>query len=167
MHDARRESCRAALCYSNVKQPTAPMSSPQLRRHEFSREASAVIASAGASSLPLVGRVDRSVARSGWGYSRQASSFPRRATHPSSYATSPSMKRAQETPDAKPHPQPRMRMKKAYERSHHRFGRPTRRFLRNGFNGFFRDLPGDRAFLPPSPARRERPVRAFIAIPLT
>jgi len=77
------------------------------------------------------------------------------------------MKRAQETPDAKPHPQPRMRMKKAYERSHHRFGRPTRRFLRNGFNGFFRDLPGDRAFLPPSPARRERPVRAFIAIPLT
>jgi hypothetical protein len=28
----------------------------------------------------------------------------------------------------------------------------TRRFLRNGFNGFLRALPGDRALLPPSPA---------------
>ena len=28
-----------------------------------------------------------------------------------------------------------------------------RRFLRNGFNGFLRALPGDRALLPPSPAR--------------
>ena len=28
----------------------------------------------------------------------------------------------------------------------------TRRFLRNGFNGFLRALLGDRAFLPPSPA---------------
>ena len=34
--------------------------------------------------------------------------------------------------------------------SHHRQGRTTRRFLRNGFNGFLRGLPGDRAFLPPS-----------------
>jgi hypothetical protein len=28
----------------------------------------------------------------------------------------------------------------------------VRRFLRNGFNGLLRDLPGDRAFLPPSSA---------------
>jgi hypothetical protein len=31
--------------------------------------------------------------------------------------------------------------------------RNTRHFLRNGFNGFLRALPGDRAFLPPSPVR--------------
>jgi hypothetical protein len=40
----------------------------------------------------------------------------------------------------------------AHERSHHRFTEGARRFLRNGFNGLFRALPGDRAFLPPSPA---------------
>jgi len=31
--------------------------------------------------------------------------------------------------------------------------RNTRHFLRNGFNGLFRALPGDRAFLPPSLCR--------------
>ena len=36
--------------------------------------------------------------------------------------------------------------------SHHRFGRINRHSLRDGFNGFLRTLPGDRAFLPPSPA---------------
>src|SRR6201985_1648045 len=35
---------------------------------------------------------------------------------------------------------------------------------RNGFNGFLRALPGDRALLSPSPARCVRPVRADIAI---
>ena len=50
------------------------------------------------------------------------------------------------------HPQPRMRNEKAYEHSHHRFTGKTRPSLRNGFNGFLRALPGDRAFLPPSPA---------------
>ena len=35
--------------------------------------------------------------------------------------------------------------------SHHRLGRDTRPSLRNGFNGLLRALPGDRAFLPPSP----------------
>jgi hypothetical protein len=35
--------------------------------------------------------------------------------------------------------------------SHHRFTGITRPSLRNGFNGFLRALPGDRAFLPPSP----------------
>src|ERR1700735_893817 len=43
-------------------------------------------------------------------------------------------------------------MKKAHEHSHHRFAGCTRPSLRNGFNGFLRALPGDRAFLPPSPA---------------
>jgi hypothetical protein len=37
--------------------------------------------------------------------------------------------------------------------SHHRFTGEIRHSLRNGFNGLFRALPGDRAFLPPSPLR--------------
>ena len=37
--------------------------------------------------------------------------------------------------------------------SHHRFTGITRPSLRNGFNGLFRALLGDRACLPPSPAR--------------
>ena len=36
---------------------------------------------------------------------------------------------------------------------HHRFTGSIRPSLRNGFNGFFRALPGDRALLPPSPRR--------------
>jgi hypothetical protein len=44
--------------------------------------------------------------------------------------------------------------------------RDTRLSPRNGFNGFLRTLPGDRALLSPSPRgyRRVRPVRADIAI---
>jgi hypothetical protein len=42
-------------------------------------------------------------------------------------------------------------IKQAHERSHHRFTGFTRPSLRNGFNGFLRALPGDRAFLSPSP----------------
>jgi len=49
-------------------------------------------------------------------------------------------------------PQPRVQDKKAHERSHHRFTGNTRPSLRNGFNGFLRALPGDRAFLSPSSA---------------
>src|SRR4051794_40908700 len=49
-------------------------------------------------------------------------------------------------------PQPRMQNKKAYEHSHHGHTGFTRHSLRNGFNGFLRDLPGDRACLSPSPA---------------
>ena len=47
----------------------------------------------------------------------------------------------------------------------HRFAGVTRHSLRNGFNGLLRALPGDRAFLSPSPRgyRRVRPVRADIA----
>jgi hypothetical protein len=48
------------------------------------------------------------------------------------------------------HPQPRVQDKKAHKRSHHRFTGSIRFSLRNGFNGFLRALPGDRAFLSPS-----------------
>src|ERR1700694_5505843 len=41
---------------------------------------------------------------------------------------------------------------KAYEHSHHGHTGITRHSLRNGFNKLLRALPGDRAFLPPSPA---------------
>ena len=52
-----------------------------------------------------------------------------------------------------PRPQPRVRYKnKAHERSHRGHTGFTRHSLRNGFNGFLRALPGDRALLPPSSA---------------
>jgi hypothetical protein len=50
------------------------------------------------------------------------------------------------------HPQPRVQNKKAHERSYYRFTGFTRPSLRDGFNGFLRDLPGDRALLSPSSA---------------
>ena len=50
------------------------------------------------------------------------------------------------------HPQPRMQNEKAYECSHREDAEIIRPSLRNGFNGFLRALPGDRAFLPPSQA---------------
>ena len=48
-------------------------------------------------------------------------------------------------------PRPWPASKKKAGGSHHRFGRITRHSLRDGFNGVLRALPGDRAFLPPSP----------------
>ena len=47
-------------------------------------------------------------------------------------------------------PQPRVQNKKAHEHSHHGHTGFTRHSLRNGFNGFLRALPGDRACLSPS-----------------
>ena len=41
--------------------------------------------------------------------------------------------------------------------SHHRFTGFIRLSPRNGFNGLFRALPGDRALLPPSPAPSSAP----------
>jgi hypothetical protein len=41
---------------------------------------------------------------------------------------------------------------RAHKRSHHGHTGNTRHSPRNGFNGFLRALPGDRACLPPSPA---------------
>jgi len=43
-------------------------------------------------------------------------------------------------------------MEEAHERSHYRYAEINRHSLRDGFNGFLRALPGDRAFLPPSQA---------------
>src|SRR2546423_1249927 len=51
-------------------------------------------------------------------------------------------------------PQPRMQNKKAYEHSHHGHTGLTRHSPRNGFNGFLRALPSDRAFLSLSLADR-------------
>ena len=44
------------------------------------------------------------------------------------------------------------KIERAYEYSHHGHTGITRHSPRDGFNGFLRTLPGDRAFLPPSPA---------------
>src|ERR1700730_19209084 len=51
---------------------------------------------------------------------------------------------------------------KAPGRSHHRFTGNTQPSLRNGFNGLFRALPGDRAFLPPSFADSTRDLDASV-----
>ena len=56
----------------------------------------------------------------------------------------PPKQRAQGMPGALPRPQPRMRMKKAYERSHHRSAKRSGTPCAIGFNGFLRALPGDR-----------------------
>src|SRR5947207_12498938 len=50
------------------------------------------------------------------------------------------------------HPQSRVQKVKSTRGSHHRFTGAARHSPRNGFNGFLRDLPGDRALLSPSPA---------------
>ena len=55
-------------------------------------------------------------------------------------------------PGGSPHPRPHVQMKKTHELSHHRYAETIRHSLRDGFNGFLRSLPGDRALLPPSPA---------------
>jgi hypothetical protein len=64
----------------------------------------------------------------------------------------PRNKRAQGKPGARCTRSLACEVNKAHERSRHRFTGFTRPSLRNGFNGFLRDLLGDRAFLPPSPA---------------
>ncbi len=60
--------------------------------------------------------------------------------------------RAQGKPDAQRTRSLACKDDKAHERSHHRFAGFIRPSLRNGFNGLLRDLLGDRALLPPSPA---------------
>jgi len=47
-------------------------------------------------------------------------------------------------------PQPCVRNSRAHKRSHHGHTGNARHSPRNGFNGLYRALPGDRAFLPPS-----------------
>ena len=52
-----------------------------------------------------------------------------------------------------PHPQPRVGRIETTRVSHHGYSRNHPAFPHaNGFNGFLRALPGDRAFLSPSPA---------------
>ena len=62
-------------------------------------------------------------------------------------------KRAWGTPDARWHPRPRVHLV-VVERTRVTTSTPESPGVpaRNGFNGFLRALPGDRAFLPPSPA---------------
>src|SRR5258706_11557218 len=50
------------------------------------------------------------------------------------------------------HPRPRVQMKKAHERSHHRSTRITRHSRTQWFYGLLRALPGDQACLTPSSA---------------
>src|SRR5258706_13196746 len=50
------------------------------------------------------------------------------------------------------HPRPRVQMKKAHERSHHRSTRIARHSRTQWFYGLLRALPGDQACLTPSPA---------------
>ena len=52
-------------------------------------------------------------------------------------------------------PRPRVRNEKSTRDSHHRSAKQSGIPCANGFNGFLRALPGDRAFLSPSPARCE------------
>jgi hypothetical protein len=54
-------------------------------------------------------------------------------------------------------PQPRVQMKKAHEQVTTVTPEITRHSPRNGFNGFLRALPGDRALLPPSSAELPPP----------
>jgi hypothetical protein len=65
---------------------------------------------------------------------------------------SPGEQRAQGMPGAQCARSLACKMKKAHEHSHHGHTENTRHSPRNGFNGFLRALPGDRACLPPSPA---------------
>jgi hypothetical protein len=62
-------------------------------------------------------------------------------------------KRAQGKPGARRTRSLACKMIEAHEHRHHRFAGFTRPSLRNGFNGFLRALPGDRACLPPSSLR--------------
>jgi hypothetical protein len=74
----------------------------------------------------------------------------RDALRPRFAPTSLSKERAQGKPGARCTRSLACESDKAHEHSHHRFTGITRPSLRNGFNGLFRALPGDRALLPPS-----------------
>src|SRR3954451_17785066 len=65
-------------------------------------------------------------------------------------SSGPNKKRAQGMPGAQCARSLACKIRKAYERSHHGHTGYTRHSPRNGFNGFLRALPGDRAWLPPS-----------------
>jgi hypothetical protein len=85
--------------------------------------------------------------------SRYRFAFPRRDTPELCRNHSPKIEGAGKA-GCPPHPQPRVRNKTKHTSvvtaGFTGFTRPS---LRNGFNSLFRALPGDRAFLPPSPAK--------------
>ncbi len=83
---------------------------------------------------------------------RQASAFPLRDAPGVCTDIAPRKQRAQGKPGARRTRSLACKVKQAHERSHHRYNQFNRPSPRNGFNGLFRALPGDRAFLPPSPA---------------
>src|SRR3954451_5523742 len=62
-------------------------------------------------------------------------------------------------------PQPRMQNEKAYECRHHGHAGNARHSPHDGFNGFLRDLLGDRAWLSPSPAVCLRKLDASVEAP--
>jgi hypothetical protein len=74
----------------------------------------------------------------------QRATFSRRQLRPSFANPRPSKKEGAGNAGRSTHPQPRVQMKKAHERSHHGFTGNTRHSLRNGFTASFVALPGDR-----------------------
>jgi hypothetical protein len=89
--------------------------------------------------------------------SKHTLTFPRRVTPGLCFISFPQKQRAQGMPGARPHPQPRMRNKK--HTSVVTAGEPEaiRHSLHDGFNGFLRARPGDRAFC----LRRQRNAQAL------
>jgi hypothetical protein len=95
-----------------------------------------------------VATISHSIVKEPRGY---ACAFSRRDPPESVHDHCPSKKqRAQGKPGARCTRSLACESDKAHEHSHHRFTGNTRPSLRNGFNGLFRALPGDRALLPPS-----------------
>src|ERR1700722_6771956 len=79
------------------------------------------------------------------------STFSRRVAPECCHRRNPRKLRAQGMPDAR-RTRSRAWWVESTRVSHHRFAGITRHSLRNGFNGLFRALLGDRALLSPSPA---------------
>ena len=75
-----------------------------------------------------------------------------------SSSPAPSLQRAQGMPGARCARSLACSKKQSIRVSHHEYTGTTRHSPRNGFNGFLRTLPGDRACLSPSP-RRNNPAR--------
>jgi hypothetical protein len=78
--------------------------------------------------------------------SRHTSAFPRHPHAPGLRNSRPSKTEGAGNAGRSMHPQPRVQIKKARKRSHHRFTGTIRHSLREWFYGLFHALPGDRAF---------------------
>src|SRR2546429_9315227 len=75
---------------------------------------------------------------------RHISAIPRHDAPELCKKRRPRKKRAQGMPGAAAPEASRANVSEAHERSHHRFRRINRHSPRNGFNGLFRALPGER-----------------------